>query len=115
MWDNSFYIILDGRQDVNKGAKKRPHRPLVFASCGREGSRTPSEQAHAQIRPIQFFLPKAQVPFGNLGFGTFSAQAKAAKTGRNPRTGEVVTVPAKTVPVFKAGKAFKEKVILNPL
>ena len=45
-----------------------------------------------------------------LGFGTFSAQAKAAKTGRNPRTGEVVTVPAKTVPVFKAGKAFKEKV-----
>jgi DNA-binding protein HU-beta len=45
-----------------------------------------------------------------LGFGTFSAQTKAAKTGRNPRTGEAVTVPAKTVPVFKAGKAFKEKV-----
>ena len=45
-----------------------------------------------------------------LGFGTFSAQAKAAKTRRNPRTGEAVTVPAKTVPVFKAEKAFKEKV-----
>ncbi len=45
-----------------------------------------------------------------LGFGTFSAQAKAAKTGRNPRTGEAVEIAAKTVPVFKAGKEFKEKV-----
>ena len=62
MWDNSFYIILDGRQDVNKGAEKRPHRPLVFASCGREGSRTPSEQAHRQIRPIELLLPESQIP-----------------------------------------------------
>ena len=45
-----------------------------------------------------------------IGFGTFSAKATKAKTARNPRTGETVDVPANTVPVFKAGKAFKEKV-----
>ena len=45
-----------------------------------------------------------------IGFGTFEAKKYAATKARNPRTGETVAVPAKTVPVFKAGKSFKEKV-----
>ena len=45
-----------------------------------------------------------------LGFGTFESKKTAAKKARNPRTGETIEVPAKTVPAFKAGKAFKEKV-----
>ena len=45
-----------------------------------------------------------------LGFGTFEPKSYKKTTARNPRTGEKVTVPAKTVPVFKAGKSFKEKV-----
>ncbi len=45
-----------------------------------------------------------------LGFGTFEAKSYKETTARNPRTGEKVAVPAKTVPVFKAGKSFKEKV-----
>ena len=48
--------------------------------------------------------------FALPGFGTFEARKIAAKKARNPRTGEAVTVPARTVPAFKAGKAFKEKV-----
>jgi len=44
------------------------------------------------------------------GFGTFESKTRAARTGRNPRTNETVEIPASTVPTFKAGKAFKEKV-----
>ncbi|MCD6470941.1 HU family DNA-binding protein [bacterium] len=42
------------------------------------------------------------------GFGTFKAKKRAARTARNPRTGETVQVPEKVVPVFKAGKGFKD-------
>ena len=44
------------------------------------------------------------------GFGIFEPKHREARTGRNPRTKEAVEIPASTVPVFKAGKAFKEKV-----
>ena len=45
-----------------------------------------------------------------IGFGTFETRERAAREGRNPRTKETITIPATTVPVFKAGKEFKEKV-----
>ncbi len=43
-----------------------------------------------------------------VGFGTFSVQERVARTGRNPRTGEEIQIPAAKVPKFKAGKALKE-------
>ena len=43
------------------------------------------------------------------GFGAFSTRQREARTGRNPRTGEAVEVPAKSVPFFKAGKAIRER------
>ena len=45
-----------------------------------------------------------------VGFGTFEARKRAARTGRNPQTGKEISIPAKTVPVFSAGKKFKEVV-----
>ena len=44
------------------------------------------------------------------GFGTFEVRARAARTGKNPRTGEAVKIPACKVPAFKAGKGLKEAV-----
>jgi len=44
------------------------------------------------------------------GFGSFLAKARAARTGRNPRTGEPIAIPASRVPSFKAGKALKDAV-----
>lgn len=41
------------------------------------------------------------------GFGAFSTRARDARTGRNPRTGEVVAVDAKRVPYFKPGKEMR--------
>ena len=43
------------------------------------------------------------------GFGTFSTRQRDARTGRNPRTGESVDVPAKRVPYFKPGKDMRER------
>ncbi len=43
-----------------------------------------------------------------VGFGTFQAKDRAARTGRNPQTGEAMEIPAAKVPSFKAGKALKD-------
>ncbi|MGL5068604.1 MAG: HU family DNA-binding protein [Sarcina sp.] len=45
-----------------------------------------------------------------VGFGTFETRERAAREGRNPRTKEVIQIPASKAPVFKAGKEFKERV-----
>jgi len=45
-----------------------------------------------------------------VGFGTFSVKHRAARSGRNPRTGETINIPASNVPGFKAGKALKDAV-----
>jgi len=44
------------------------------------------------------------------GFGTFKAMKRQARTGRNPQTGATIKIPARTVPVFRPGKEFKDKV-----
>ena len=44
------------------------------------------------------------------GFGTFTVSERAARTARNPMTGEPVKIPAKTAPKFKAGKKLKDAV-----
>ncbi len=43
-----------------------------------------------------------------VGFGTFSVRRRAARTGRNPRTNEVIKIKASNVPGFKAGKGLKD-------
>jgi len=45
-----------------------------------------------------------------VGFGTFTVAKRAATTGRNPRTGEKINIPASKQPKFKAGKELKEAV-----
>ena len=45
-----------------------------------------------------------------VGFGTFSVANRKASTGRNPRTGEAIQIPASKQPKFKAGKGLKDAV-----
>ncbi|MEH6867976.1 HU family DNA-binding protein [Priestia megaterium] len=45
-----------------------------------------------------------------IGFGTFEVRERAERTGRNPQTGEEMTIPASKVPAFKPGKELKEAV-----
>lgn len=45
-----------------------------------------------------------------VGFGTFEPRARQEREGRNPKTGEAMTIPATTYPAFSAGKHFKNAV-----
>ena len=45
-----------------------------------------------------------------VGFGTFTVRSRAARTGRNPQTGQEIQISAAKVPAFKAGKALKDAV-----
>jgi DNA-binding protein HU-beta len=45
-----------------------------------------------------------------VGFGTFAVTKRPRRKGRNPQTGESITIPARKVPRFTAGKALKERV-----
>ena len=45
-----------------------------------------------------------------IGFGTFLVRDRAARTGRNPKTGEAIQIDASKSPAFKAGKALKDAV-----
>ena len=44
------------------------------------------------------------------GFGTFATRSRAARSGRNPQTGEALSIPASKTPSFKAGKALRDAV-----
>ncbi|QBQ54172.1 HU family DNA-binding protein [Nitrosococcus wardiae] len=72
-------------------------------------------QADAQ-RAVNALLQTIEETLGKkgtvnlVGFGSFSVQNRSARSGRHPRTGETITIPATNVPIFKPGKALKEAV-----
>lgn len=68
-----------------------------------------AESLDATIAAIKASLKKGdKVSLPN--FGTFAVSKQAAKTGRNPRDGSVIKIPARKRPTFKAGKGLKEAV-----
>ena len=52
----------------------------------------------------------AREPVTLIGFGTFTCRHRDARTGRNPATDKKIKIAASNTPIFKAGKAFREKV-----
>lgn len=71
------------------------------------------KQAEAVVDAVFDCITKAMSQGEDVavtGFGAFKVRNRAAKVGINPRTGEKVNIPAKTVPKFTAGKALKEAV-----
>jgi DNA-binding protein HU-beta len=63
----------------------------------------------AMIEVIRKALKKGDT-VSLVGFGTFSVRKRAARTGRNPRTGQTIKIKASKNPTFKAGKALKDAV-----
>ena len=84
---------------------------LIEAMVSRTGhsKKATAESLNAFISVVSEAL-KANDKVQLVGFGTFETRERAAREGRNPRTKEVIKIPATTVPVFKAGKEFKDKV-----
>lgn len=63
----------------------------------------------AFTKTVQDALKKGN-SVGLIGFGTFEVRTRAAREGRNPRTGEPLKIAKKKVPAFKAGKKLKDAV-----
>ncbi len=84
---------------------------LIAAVAGKAG--LSKKDADAAVSAV-FDAVTAELAKGEkvqlIGFGTFEVRERAAKTGRNPRTGETMTIPASKVPAFKAGAALKNAV-----
>lgn len=75
-----------------------------------EVTKTDAERAiDAVIKVVKNAL-KAGDTVSLVGFGTFTVRTRAARTGRNPRTGDEINIKASNVPAFKAGKALKDAI-----
>ena len=81
----------------------------VIARKTGESKRSVNEVVDVFVDEVQRTVKKGEkvtLP----GFGTFERRNRAARTGRNPQTGETIQVPAAKVPAFKAGSSFKSYV-----
>ncbi|MCP4410334.1 MAG: integration host factor subunit beta [Gammaproteobacteria bacterium] len=73
----------------------------------------PYEDVELSVKTLLEQMCEALASEGRIeirGFGSFSIHARSPRVGRNPRTGETVSVPAKRRPHFKPGKELKERV-----
>ncbi|OGT31021.1 MAG: DNA-binding protein [Gammaproteobacteria bacterium RIFCSPHIGHO2_12_FULL_35_23] len=86
---------------------------IEFVAEKLQASKVDTEKSiNAVLEGIEELLAKGEaITF--VGFGTFKVSERAARIGRNPRTGEALNIPAMTMPVFKAGKALKDAVSKN--
>ncbi len=84
---------------------------LVSSVADRAGmSKKDAERAvNAMVEAIEEALTKGD-KVSLVGFGTFEVRERAARIGRNPRTGDTLEIAGGKVPAFKAGKALKESV-----
>lgn len=84
---------------------------LVQAVAKKSGA---SQKVTAEVLAALLETVEATVAEGNkvtlVGFGTFEPRERQARTGRNPQSGAVIQIAAKKVPVFTAGKKFKDAV-----
>lgn len=84
---------------------------LVAAMADKTGlSKKDAEKAVAAFTEVVTDCLKAGDKIQLVGFGTFEVSERAARTGRNPRTGKDIEIPASKMPKFKAGKALKDAV-----
>ncbi len=68
-----------------------------------------SRALDSTLNSVKMALKKGQ-KVTLVGFGTFSIKKRKSRKGRNPRTGDVITIPAAKIPKFAAGKSLKDAV-----
>lgn len=84
---------------------------LVAAMAEKAGlQKKDAEKALAAFTDVVAEALKSGDKIQLVGFGTFEVSERAARTGRNPQTGETLTIAASKSPKFKAGKALKDMV-----
>jgi DNA-binding protein HU-beta len=83
---------------------------LIDALAARLGDRRTAASAVDGLLSTIVETVKSGESVSLTGFGVFEARARAARVGRNPRTGQTVAVPAATVPAFRPGTGFRTAV-----
>jgi len=84
---------------------------LIDAVCTETGlSKADATRAVESVFSVITGVLKQGEQISLVGFGTFTVKTRAARTGRNPRTGETIEIRASRVPGFRAGKALKDAV-----
>lgn len=82
---------------------------LVMAMAEKAGlTKKDAEKALGAFTDVVAETLKKGDKIALVGFGNFEVRERAARVGKNPRTGEEVNIPATKVPAFKAGKALKD-------
>ena len=84
---------------------------LIAAIAAKTGST--KKDAEASLNAFVEVVEETLVKGGKVqlvGFGSFEVRKRAARKGRNPQTKEEIKIPASKAPVFKAGKALKDRV-----
>jgi DNA-binding protein HU-beta len=81
----------------------------AVASMTRLSKAQANQAVDATLEVISKTLKKAE-RVALVGFGTFGVRKRAARVGRNPKTGAAIKIPAGRTPAFKAGKALKDAV-----
>ena len=61
-------------------------------------------------KALQAMLASVEEALRHVGFGTFAVRARAARSGRHPRTGQPLVVPARKTPTFSVGKRLRQVV-----
>ena len=84
---------------------------LIQAIAAKSGlSKKDAEVALAAVTDAITDALKAGEKVSLVGFGTFAVKARAARTGKNPQTGETIEIAASKAPAFTAGKALKDAI-----
>jgi DNA-binding protein HU-beta len=93
------------------GATNMNKATLVSYVAGKTGltKKAVTEAVEAVVEAVVSTVKKGDA-VTLTGFGTFKASKRKARNGRNPQTGAAIKIPARTVPVFRPGKDFKDKV-----
>jgi DNA-binding protein HU-beta len=100
--------LFEGQQCVREGNVNKAE--LIEALSSRLGDKRSATSAlDAVLAEIQAAVAKGD-KVAITGFGVFEKRVRAARTARNPRTGEAVKVKKTSVPAFRAGASFKEMV-----
>ncbi len=100
------FIRTDRKEDVRMNKQELIKKVAQDAGITQKQAGAALESALASIKAAVADGQKVQL----IGFGTFESKKREAREGRNPRTGSAVEIEAAVLPVFKAGKAFKDEV-----
>ena len=106
---NNIQVIANYNKSEEQAIKLKEELVQEISKKSKVTQKEANEVLSALIETVQKTVSKGK-KVTLVGFGTFEPRKRAARNGRNPQTGKEIKIPAKTVPVFSAGKKFKEVV-----